>query len=57
MKNTKTQLPEPSMNLLLIGIYCFAFIGIVLLLYAALPLVGDVLHELRQGAAARMTIN
>ena len=57
MKNTKTQLPEPSMNLLLIGIYCFAFIGIVLLLYGALPLVGDVLHELRKGDAARMTIN
>ncbi len=51
MKNSSSETP---LNILLIGIYVFAFLGIVLLLYGALPVLADVLMELKQGAAAKM---
>jgi hypothetical protein len=54
MKNSANSNPESSLNFLLIAIYVVAFFGIVLLLYGALPIIGDVLFGLKENAAARM---
>ena len=54
MKNSATSSQVSSLNFLLIVIYVLAFFGIALLLYGALPLIGDVLFGLKENAAARM---
>ena len=54
MKNTTTSNPDASLNYLLIAIYVIAFLFIVLLILGAVPMVGGLLFELKENAAARM---
>ena len=54
MKKTATSTREPSLNFLLIAMYILAFFVFLLLLYGAVPMLGDLLFELKENAAARM---
>ena len=54
MKSTANTSQESNLNYLLITVYVLAFLGVALLLYGALPMLGEVLFELKENAAARM---